>query len=90
MSIKDGIKDIVGKKIKGVVVKESYSLNRSPRSQVFLLFSDDTYYEFYTERDWIDSISRIREGDLESVRGYLSEDEDRRIVCEYYDETITD
>ena len=41
--MKDAIKGIVGKKIKGVVVKKSDGIN-DPKSQVFLLFDDDTYY----------------------------------------------
>lgn len=44
--MKDGIKDIIGKQITGVVVTERE--NGSPQSQVYLVFSDDTSYELYS------------------------------------------
>ena len=44
--MKDGVKDIVGKRIAAVVVAES---DRSPRSQVFLIFADGSNFEFYGE-----------------------------------------
>jgi hypothetical protein len=37
---------IVGKTISGVIVKEG---DETPRSQVFLLFTDGTYYELYSD-----------------------------------------
>ena len=43
--MRDDLQNIVGKQIKGVVVTEGES---DPRSQVFLIFSDETYYEFYS------------------------------------------
>lgn len=43
--MKSGISEIVGKTIKGVVVN---TRNRNtPREQVFLIFDDGTYFEFY-------------------------------------------
>jgi hypothetical protein len=43
--MKDAVRQILGKTIKGVIASEE---NRGgPRTQVFLLFDDDTYYEFY-------------------------------------------
>ncbi len=42
--MKDGIKEILGKTITGVVVKARDGV---PRSQVFLLCSDNTYFELY-------------------------------------------
>jgi hypothetical protein len=44
--MKDGIKDIIGKQITGVVVTERK--NSNPRSQVYLVFSDDTSFELYS------------------------------------------
>ena len=43
--MKDHIRDIVGKTITGVIVAKKE--NDLPRHQVFLVFSDDTYFEFY-------------------------------------------
>ena len=42
--MKDGLKDIVGKRIAGVVVAES---DHDPAQQVFLVFADGTTFEFY-------------------------------------------
>ena len=41
--IKTAVAELVGKKIVGVIVKQN-SQQSSPRMQLFLLFSDDTYY----------------------------------------------
>jgi len=43
--MKDGVKQILGKTISAVVVAESADL-----SHVFLVFSDDTNFEFYGGR----------------------------------------
>jgi hypothetical protein len=42
--MKDALKQILGKRIAGVVVAQS---DRDPRQQVFLVFSDGTRFEFY-------------------------------------------
>jgi hypothetical protein len=41
----DQLGKLVGKTIKSIVVSDNNSL--PPRCQVFLVFTDDTYYEFY-------------------------------------------
>jgi len=41
----DELKRLVGKTIKAVVISEDNHGN--PPCQVFLVFTDDTYYEFY-------------------------------------------
>ena len=43
--MKDGFKDIVGRQIAAVVVAANEK--RPPRSQVFLVFTDDTCFELY-------------------------------------------
>ena len=42
--MKDGIQQIVGKQIAGIVVAES---DHDPSQQVFLVFGDGTTFEFY-------------------------------------------
>ena len=42
--MKDGIKQIIGKTVTGVLVVRN---ERPPARQVFLLFSDDTCFEFW-------------------------------------------
>ena len=46
LKLKDGLPQLLGKRICGAVVKEG---DRLPRMQVFLIFDDDTYYEVYTD-----------------------------------------
>jgi hypothetical protein len=43
--VKDGFKDIVGKRISDVIV--AHNKLREPKDQVFLVFDDDTHYELY-------------------------------------------
>ena len=50
--------EIIGKTIKGVEVRinEFY-----PKSQIFLLFSDDTQYEFYCHSERIEGAKYVKE-----------------------------
>jgi hypothetical protein len=67
MSIKDGIRGIVGKTITGVVA----SRNRSdPRQQLFLVFSDGTSYELYSSSGDLHSASGLDRGDADAARRY--------------------
>ncbi len=75
--MKHEVKQIIGKKICGVVVKQG---TRTPRSQVFLLFTDDTYYEFYSDSDIIGT-GGVDPGGLNEVRAYMS---NQKITLEYY------
>ena len=43
--MKDGIKEIVGRTVAGVVI--AYNKERSPHNQIFLIFEDGTSYEIY-------------------------------------------
>lgn len=45
--MKDGIQDIIGKTIAGVVIAQNKQ--RAPHQQIFLVFDDETSYEFYGE-----------------------------------------
>ena len=62
---------ILGKTITGVVVKEH--AGGSPRSQVFLVFSDGTHYEFYSF-DEIFPIKGIRDCGIDWIKSF---DEDK-------------
>jgi hypothetical protein len=76
MAFKAAVADIIGKTIKHVVVKEG---ERQPRSQVFLVFTDGSYYEFYSATAEIVGAGGLDVGGIEAVRGYLPE---QRIVYE--------
>jgi hypothetical protein len=77
-NMNNAIKLIVGKTIKGVIVKERCS--GSPRSQVLIVFSDDTHYELYSDAT-IQGIGGIDRGGMDHVRsisGSLT-----KIILEY-------
>jgi hypothetical protein len=64
------VREIVGRRISGVVVKRCW--RRSPQSQVFLLFDDGTYYEFYCLDSVISTTAGVLEGGPERVRRYMA------------------
>lgn len=45
--MKNALGHIVGKTITGVIVAENEDNRVQPRHHVFLVFSDDTYFEFF-------------------------------------------
>ena len=65
--MKDGIKQILGKRITAFVVTESPT---APRRQVFLIFSDNTHFEFYGHE--FTGASGLGTGGLEQVRDYVA------------------
>jgi|CXWL01.1.fsa_nt_gi hypothetical protein len=75
--MKDGIRNIVGKTISGVVVKEA---DRLPRSQIYLLFSDGTYFEIYSGSGDMSGAGGVDVGGIEKVRQYMNAT--HRIVIE--------
>jgi hypothetical protein len=63
--MKDGILHIVGKTIDAVVVATN---ERSPLRQVFLTFTDGTYFELYG--DSLSGVGGLKQGDAEAARAY--------------------
>jgi hypothetical protein len=57
--------DMVGRRVSGVVVKESA---KEPHRQVFLLFDDGTQFELYGSVE----ATAIKPGDFASVAGYMA------------------
>jgi hypothetical protein len=80
--MKSQIREILGKKISGVVVKEGED---EPKTQIFLLFSDGTHYEFY---GIIHGTGGVDRGGIKEVRQYMAS-KNRKIVLEVLDETFT-
>jgi len=68
--MKDGIKEILGKTITGIIAKERTGV---PQSQVFLVFSDNTYFELYCTDSVISGTGGLWEGGMDDVRKYMSE-----------------
>ncbi|RLE19765.1 MAG: hypothetical protein DRJ65_19675 [Acidobacteria bacterium] len=77
MHIKTAAKGIVGKTISGLVVKEGPT---GPKSQVYLIFDDNTYFEFFSSSYWIQSGSQICPGGIDEVREFGNDPQ--RIIFE--------
>lgn len=80
-----GMEKIIGKTISGVIVKEN-NYGGSPRAQLFLMFDDDTYYEFYVSGDKLNSTSDIDMGSRADVRRYMDEGMDTIVDLHAEDE----
>ena len=80
----DHIREIVGRTIKGVVVKESSE--DSPSMQIFLVFSDGYYFEIYNSYGQLAWTKGLNTGGMPEVRGCLSEV--CGVVLEECDESI--
>lgn len=61
------LKQIIGKTIAGIVTRES--VGAGPRYQLFVIFTDNTYLEFYGDMGWS---THLDAGDVETVRQYAS------------------
>ena len=61
IGLKPRIRDIKGKTIKGLIINED--IPTSPYNQIFLVFTDDTFYEFYGQQ--ISTTNGIATGALE-------------------------
>src|SRR5512139_3841384 len=68
MSTAEILKQVVKKTIAGVVIHRS--VGSGPRDQLFIVFTDNTYAEFYGDVGWAD---RLKVGDLESVKLYTAQ-----------------
>ncbi|HAA05523.1 MAG TPA: hypothetical protein DCZ69_02100 [Syntrophobacteraceae bacterium] len=70
----DYLTKLLGKRIVGIIIKESEG---TPKSQLFLLFEDDTHFEFYSAFDRIiptKGLWQHSDGQtIENVRAYMGE-----------------
>ena len=67
----NAMKEILGKTIQGVIVKENPQPFSQPRMAVHLVFTDGTSYEIYAMHSM--SFGRgLNSGDREALRKYLS------------------
>ena len=64
----NALKEILGKTIKGAIVKKNMTGGR-PAMSVHLVFSDDTSYEIYTDYN-MNFAGGLDRGDMDSVRNY--------------------
>lgn len=62
------LKQIVGKTITGIVIRKS--VRTGPREQLFMIFTDNTYLEFYGDLGWS---THLESGDVETVKQYASQ-----------------
>ena len=63
------IRDIVGKRIRGVIVKKCPT---PPRAQIFLMFDDRTFYEIWSSVE-ISSASGLDRGGRDEAVWYMAE-----------------
>jgi hypothetical protein len=61
------LKQIVGKTITGIVAREG--VGTGPRYQLFVIFTDNTYLEFYGDMGWS---THLETGDVEIIKQYAS------------------
>ena len=66
--MKASIRDLIGKTISGIVVKQGGPV----RQQIFLLFSDDTYFEIYSN-DGLNYSGAVCSGTADEVRAYMGD-----------------
>lgn len=66
---KDGVEQFVGKTISSVVMTENE--NGSPRSQLFLIFSDGTSFEFWVHSEKLTTAGCVDQCDRGEVIGLL-------------------
>jgi hypothetical protein len=78
-SMTSGLAELVGKTITGVIVKEG---GAGPRGQLFLVCSDNTYYEFFSGYAPIEGMGHMVEGGAEDVKACLDAAD---ISCEVID-----
>jgi hypothetical protein len=65
-SNKDALQEVIGKTIRSIVFRSG--INISPETQLFLVFEDDTYFEFYGQE--IDFVRSLSEGDITKAMDY--------------------
>lgn len=71
------LEETLGKTIQGIIVKECES--GSPANQVFLVFEDGTFFEFYSISGEIMAAKGIKPGAYGFVREYMGP-ECRKII----------
>jgi hypothetical protein len=67
-SMLSGLTELVGKTISGVIVKEG---GAGPRGQVFIVCSDNTYYEFFSGYAPIEGMGHMVSGGVDDVKACL-------------------
>lgn len=63
------LEEMLGKTIHAVIVKEREK--GTPNSQIFLVFDDGSFFEFYSMSDNILAAKGVKHGTLADVRKYM-------------------
>ena len=66
--MRGGIQQILGKRVRAIVVAKAPV---APRQQVFLIFDDDSHFEFYSDGEFTWTAA-VDPGRVEKVRRYVS------------------
>lgn len=70
--MKTELKQIIGRRISSVIIKAARDRKSRPKSCLFLVFDDDTYYEFYAADDYIKPTGGVDRGGIHEVLRYLN------------------
>ena len=67
-SKKESLKEVIGKTIRSVIFRSG--LDANPETQLFLVFEDGTYFEFYGQE--IGCVRSLSEGGISKAMDYAS------------------
>ena len=71
--MKTEARQILGKTIAGVIINYAEPNHFSPQSQLWLMFSDNSCYEFYCAQDEIRTTAVICDGGEQNIMQYMHE-----------------
>ena len=72
--MKDLPRELLGKTLSGVVLREATDAHTTPATCLFLLFEDGTAYEFYSHDGSISPTGGLVEAKVEDVEHYFQDE----------------
>ena len=72
--MKDLPRELLGKTISGVVLREAKDAHSTPATCLFLLFDDGTAYEFYSHDGPISPTAGLVQAGITEVEGYFRDE----------------
>ena len=83
---RSGVYNIIGKTISGVLVKEGpVRPGFGPRSEVYLVFTDNTHFEMWSLGSEIEFAAAVRPGGVDAIRTPMDAKEGRRVIFDSSD-----
>lgn len=75
---KESLKEVIGKTIRSVIFRSG--LDANPETQLFLVFEDDTYFEFYGQE--IGCVRSLSEGGTLKAMDYAGKFNSKLLVVD--------